>query len=239
MKHRALALQSSGLALLAILLAWASHKFPLLTWIAAAQRWVQDLGPTSILAYPLLYAGCNLLLLPAGILTIGAGFFFGLWWGFAIILLGNVLGAALAFLIARTVARRWVENRMMANLRWQAMDQVVGERGGKIVFLSQLHPLFPTSLLNYFYGITRLRFWSCLGWIALGQAPGLFLYVYLGTLGQFGVRFLSDRASFHFGSSSLLVGGLVITLGVTAALAQISIGLLREIDERVTALRTA
>lgn len=239
MKRRALFLQYGGLALLSLLLAWASQKFPFLTWIATVQRWVQDLGPASIVAYPLLYATCNVLLLPAGILTIGAGFFFGLWWGFALILLGNVLGAAIAFAIARTIARQWVERKMLANTRWQAMDQVVGERGGRIVFLSQLHPLFPTSLLNYFYGITRLHFWSCLGWIALGQIPGIFLYVYLGTLGQFGVRLLNNPASLDFGTSSLRIGGLVISLGITLVLARLSINLLQEIDERATALQTA
>ena len=237
MKRRALAIQYGGLSIVALLGALLIWKFPVLTWIATAQSWVQNLGLASIVAYPLLYATCNILLLPAGVLTVGAGFFFGLWWGFALILFGNVLGAAIAFTIARTVARQWVERKMLANTRWRAMDEVVGKRGGHIVFLSQLHPLFPTSLLNYFYGITRLPFWSCLGWITLGQIPGIFLYVYLGTLGQYGVRILNNPASLDFGSSSLWIGGLVISLGITILLAKYSINLLKEIDERALALQ--
>lgn len=239
MRNRALAIQNYGLGLAALLTAFIVWKFPVLQWIVSGQRWVQNLGPASILAYPLLYATCNVLLLPAGILTLGAGFFFGLWWGFAVILAGNLLGAAIAFAIARTVARKWVARRMLANRRWQAMDEVVGERGGRIVFLSQLHPLFPTSLLNYFYGITRLPFWSCLGWIALGQIPGIFLYVYLGTLGQFGLHLLNNPTSFSFGSSSLWIGGLVISFGITVLLAKFSISLLKEIDERALAMPPA
>ena len=239
MKRRALALQWTGCVLVGCLLIWVANRFPLLTWIANAQRWVQDLGPASVVAYPLLYASCNVLLLPAGVLTVGAGFFFGLWWGLIISLLGNVFGAAISFLIARTVARRWIERKLHSSSRWRAMDEVVGERGGQIVFLSQLHPLFPTSLLNYFYGITRLPFWSCLGWIALGQIPGLFLYVYLGTFGQYGIRLLENRSHFTFGSSSLWVGGLVISLGITIALARLSMSLLKDIDERASLLRAA
>jgi uncharacterized membrane protein YdjX (TVP38/TMEM64 family) len=60
--------------------------------------------------------------------------------------------------------------------------------GWKIILLTQLHPLFPTSLINYFYGLTRIRFWTYMFWVSVGRAPGLFLYVYLGTLGQLGLN---------------------------------------------------
>jgi uncharacterized membrane protein YdjX (TVP38/TMEM64 family) len=58
----------------------------------------------------------------------------------------------------------------------------------ELILLSQLHPLFPTSLMNYLYGLARIRLRTCLLWIAVGQAPGLFLYAYLGGLGQLGLR---------------------------------------------------
>ncbi|HEX8372326.1 MAG TPA: TVP38/TMEM64 family protein [Chthoniobacterales bacterium] len=239
MKRRALTIQYGGLALATLVLAWIAWKFPVLSWIANAERWVQSLGPASVLAYPILYASCNVLLLPAGLLVVGAGYFFGLWVGFLVVLAGNVLGAAIAFAISRTVARRWVETRMLANPRWQAMDEVVGERGGRIVFLSQLHPLFPTSLLNYFYGITRLPFWSCLGWIALGQAPGIFLYVYLGKFGHHGLQMLTDRSRFQLGQTGLWIGGLMAALALTIILARMSVNLLKEIDARASALRAS
>jgi len=63
----------------------------------------------------------------------------------------------------------------------------------KIILLSQLHPLFPTSLLNYFYGLTRIRFSSYMLWSSIGRIPGLFLYAYVGTLGQFAVRIMRGK----------------------------------------------
>jgi len=66
----------------------------------------------------------------------------------------------------------------------EALEPAVAREGWKIILLSQLHPLFPTSLLNYLYGLTRIRFRTCMLWVAIGQAPGLFLYAYVGTLGQ-------------------------------------------------------
>src|SRR6266567_4171048 len=73
-----------------------SRFFPIADLIAAAQKRVDDLGAWSVLCYPLLFAACNLLLLPGGLVSVGAGFFFGLWWGFFIVLLGNSIGAALS-----------------------------------------------------------------------------------------------------------------------------------------------
>jgi uncharacterized membrane protein YdjX (TVP38/TMEM64 family) len=64
----------------------------------------------------------------------------------------------------------------------------------KIILLSQLHPLFPTSLLNYFYGLTRIRFGSYMFWASIGRVPGIFLYAYVGTLGQFAVRIMRGKS---------------------------------------------
>ena len=126
--------------------------------------------------------------LPGGVLSIGGGFFFGLWWGFLIVLVGNVGGAAISFLISRSIGRRWLHRQLLRNPRLKALEPAVRREGWKIILLSQLHPLFPTSLLNYLYGVTPIRFRTCMLWVAIGQAPGLFLYVYLGTLRSIGVE---------------------------------------------------
>ena len=64
----------------------------------------------------------------------------------------------------------------------------------KIILLSQLHPLFPTSLLNYFYGLTRIRFSTYMLWASIGRMPGLFFYAYMGTLGQLAVRIMRGKS---------------------------------------------
>jgi len=76
----------------------------------------------------------------------------------------------------------------------RALGPAVERESWKIILLSQLHPLFPTSLLNYFYGITRIPFGSYMLWASIGRAPGLFLYVYAGTLGQFAVRIMRGKS---------------------------------------------
>src|SRR5207302_4124536 len=95
--------------------------------------------------------------LPGGILSIGSGFFFGLWWGFLIALIGNVAGAAISFLIGRTIGRRWLQRRLEKSKSLHVLEPAVEREGWKLILLSQLHPLFPTSLMNYLYGMTKIR----------------------------------------------------------------------------------
>jgi uncharacterized membrane protein YdjX (TVP38/TMEM64 family) len=165
--------------------------FPLTEFIdliAALQQSVMQWGVWSGICYPLLFALCNILLLPGGILCVGAGFFFGLWWGFVIVLLGNAIAAAFAFAFSRRVRQHWFRRKFSQNPLLRALEPAVEREGWKIILLSQLHPLFPTSLINYLYGLTRIRFGTYMLWTSIGRAPGLFLYTYLGTLGQYGLN---------------------------------------------------
>src|SRR2546428_4659998 len=180
-----------GALVLAIALAIALSLFlPVVNFIEALQQRVMSWGAWAAVCYPLLFALCNILLLPGGILAVGGGFFFGLWWGFLIVFAGNVVATAISFALSRSIARRWFQRKLSRNPTVRALGSAVERESWKIILLSQLHPLFPTSLLNYFYGLTRIRFSSYMFWASIGRIPGLFLYVYVGTLGQLAVRIM-------------------------------------------------
>ncbi|MGC2353560.1 MAG: TVP38/TMEM64 family protein [Candidatus Udaeobacter sp.] len=184
-----------GALVLAIALAIALSRFvPVANFIEALQQRVMSWGAWAAICYPLLFALCNILLLPGGILAVGGGFFFGLWWGFLIVFAGNVLATAISFALSRSIARRWFQRKLSGNLTVRALGPAVERESWKIILLSQLHPLFPTSLLNYFYGLTRIRFGSYMLWASIGRIPGIFLYAYVGTLGQFAVRIMRDKS---------------------------------------------
>src|SRR6478672_4526943 len=188
--RRAFFLQLTTIAVVVGGLLLLSHFFNVVGTMAGVQQRVMRWGPWGAVCYPLLFALCNLLLLPGGILCVGSGFFFGLWWGFFIVLVGNIIAAAVSFTIARSVGQQWFRNRISRHPKLAALVPAVEREGWKIVLLSQLHPLFPTSLVTYLYGLSRIPFRTYLLWIIIGRAPGLFLYVYLGTLGQFGLNLL-------------------------------------------------
>ena len=171
-----------------------SRFFPVVSFVEALQERVMSWGAWAGICYPLLFAACNILLLPGGVLAVGGGFFFGLWWGFLIVFAGNIVSTAISFSLSRFVARRWFQRKLSANPTLRALGPAVERESWKIILLSQLHPLFPTSLLNYFYGLTRIRFSTYMLWASIGRMPGLFFYAYMGTLGQLAVRIMRGKS---------------------------------------------
>jgi uncharacterized membrane protein YdjX (TVP38/TMEM64 family) len=225
-----LIIQVGGLALAIVVIFLLSSQYPVLNWIGDARKHIESLGLWSGIVYPIAYAVCNVLLLPGGILSIGGGFLFGLWWGFLIVLVGNLLGAAAAFCIARWLGRRRIEKLIHNSRRLSLIDRAIERHGWKIVVLSQLNPLAPSSLLNYLYGLTRVPLHRCLMWVALGQIPGLFLYSFIGTLGQFGIEMA--RGTKQPGLHDYLVwgSGFILTICTTYLLGRLAKRILAEVE---------
>jgi uncharacterized membrane protein YdjX (TVP38/TMEM64 family) len=191
---RAICWQGAALVSVIVVAIALSRFLPVVSFVETSQQRVMSWGAWGAVWYPLLFAACNILLLPGGILAVGGGFFYGLWWGFLVVLAGNLVATAISFALSRWIARRWFQQKLSRNPTLSALAPAVERESWKIILLSQLHPLFPTSLLNYFYGITRIRFGSYMLWASIGRAPGLFLYVYVGTLGQFAVRIMRGKS---------------------------------------------
>lgn len=228
--RRAIILQLCGLFVVGVLLFLLSRRFPVVETLAEVQQHVMRWGAWSAIWYPVLYACCNVLLLPGGVLSVGAGFFFGLWWGFLIALVGNVGGAAISFFISRSLGRQWLKRKLLRNRTLVALEPAIEKEGWKIILLSQLHPLFPTSLLNYLYGLTRIRFRTCMLWVAIGQAPGLFLYSYLGTLGQLGLNLARGKSHPRVIEYWVWLGGFASAAIILILLGRIALKLLQKVQ---------
>jgi len=211
-----------------VALVWLAQSAPFLGAVEETENVVRRWGALSIVVYPLLVMAATVLFLPGGVLSLGGGFFFGLWWGTALVLLGNLLGAAVAFWVGQRLGRRFVREKILCDDRWAALDRAIARRGPRIIFFSQLNPLFPTSLFNYLYGITKVGFWQCMKWVALGRLPGIFLYCYFGTLGQLGIRIMRGESAPGPVDYILWGGGLVLTIVVAAVLGQTATKVIEE-----------
>lgn len=160
---------------------FASFKFlPVDEWIEVIKEWIDSLGPWGPIAYILIYTVAAVFLLPGAALTPVAGFLFGLGWGTLWTIIASNLGANAAFLVGRYFARDFVSRKIEGNEKFSAIDSAVGREGWKMVGLTRLSPIFPFVLLNYAYGLTKVK-WSHYSMATLiGMLPGTVMYVYIG-----------------------------------------------------------
>ena len=214
--------QGTAVVAAIVLAVTLSRFFPVVSFVETLQERVMSWGAWAGICYPLLFAACNILLLPGGVLAVGGGFFFGLWWGFLIVFAGNIVSTAISFSLSRFVARRWFERKLSANPTLRALGPAVERESWKIILLSQLHPLFPTSLLNYFYGLTRIRFSTYMLWASIGRMPGLFFYAYMGTLGQLAVRIMRGKSYPRILEYWIWGGAFIITVLLLIVLGRVA-----------------
>ena len=178
-------------------------------------QWVDGLGIWGPVVFIAGYAGATVAFVPGSVLTLAAGAIFGLARGVAYVMTGATIGASLAFLVARYIARGAIDQRLQGNSRFAAIDRAVGREGRKIVFLLRLSPVFPFNLLNYALGLTNVRFVDYFV-ACLGMIPGSLLYIYYGKLAG-DVAQLAGGAAVGRGPEyyAVILLGLVATVVVT------------------------
>jgi uncharacterized membrane protein YdjX (TVP38/TMEM64 family) len=141
------------------------------------REWILSLGALGPLVYILIYIVAVVLAIPGSVITIMAGVIFGSVLGIATVSVGSTIGASLAFLVSRHIAREAIAQKFADNKKFHHLDQLTKEHGAIIVAITRLIPLFPFNLLNYGFGLTRVPFWTYVFWSWLCMLPGTVLYV--------------------------------------------------------------
>ena len=145
-------------------------------------EYIRGLGFFGVVLFIGLYITATVAFVPGSILTLGAGFVFGLGPGTAYVSIGSTIGATAAFLLGRSLFRDWITAKTEKNPRFASLDKAVAREGWKIVLLTRLSPVFPFNVLNYAYGLTRIKTLPYLLTSWIGMLPGTLLYVYIGSL---------------------------------------------------------
>ena len=193
--------------------------------------WVNELGPLAPVVFIAGYVVATVAFVPGSILTLAAGAIFGLLRGTIYVFIGATLGATAAFLVARYLARPMVERKLAGNERFQRIDRMVEQEGGKMVVLMRLSPLLPFNALNYALGISKVRFLDyVLG--CIGMIPGTLLYVYYGKLAgdltALGGRDVQRGPEYYL----VLALGLIATIAVAVLASRAGRRALKEGDAR-------
>ena len=191
-----------------------ARVLPIARWVTELEQLVRGAGAGGAALYAAVYVIAVLFFVPGSILTLAAGALFGVLWGTVIVSVASTTAAAIAFLIARYVARGAVERLAGRSPRFAAVDQAIREGGWRVVVLFRLSPVIPFSLSNYLYGLTPIAFGPYLlaSWIAM--LPATVLYVSIGAAGRAaagGHRSPAEWALIGVGLAATLVATVMIT----------------------------
>ncbi len=148
-----------------------------------ALDWISGLGPWGPVAFMAIYTLAVVLLVPASVFTLGAGFVYGLGWGSLYVMIAANLASTIAFLIARHLARDAVARRLEGYSWFRAIDEATAREGWKVVALVRLAPVFPFSIVSYAFGLTRVPFRGY-ALANLAMIPGTFMYIYFGSVAR-------------------------------------------------------
>ena len=140
--------------------------------------WVDGYGVAAPLVFIVVSSLLTGALFPGPLLAGASGLLFGTALGTPISIISATLGAALAFCLARRLARGAVEE--LAPPRVQRIRAWIGERGFLAVLDARLAPGLPYTLVNYAAGLAPIRLGAFVLATAIGCAPRAFAYTALG-----------------------------------------------------------
>ncbi len=147
---------------------------------AGAVAYVQGNPLVATAAFFGTYVIVTALSLPgAAVMTIAAGALFPFWWGLLIVSFASSIGATLAMLIARTLARDVVHRRFAAQLG--VVNEGLERDGSFYLFSVRMVPLIPFFVVNLVMGLTAipaLQFY----WVSqAGMLAATAVFVFAGT----------------------------------------------------------
>ncbi len=181
----------AGLIILIIsVLILAGFILPVADYVEKLLISIQKFGDWSVLLVGLLFIPACVFLVPGSILTMSTGFIASVHWpdnpvvaifvAVGAVSLGSTIGATLAFLLGRTVARNWVQHHIDSNKKFIAFDKAINIGGFRLMLLIRMAPFLPFNLLNYALGLTGISKKDYILGSWLGMLPATFLFVYLG-----------------------------------------------------------
>lgn len=145
-------------------------------------EWMDQQGPMAALLFIVLMAVFVVLCLPGIFMTIGAGFVFGVIEGTVYIVIGTVIGATLAFLIARHLFGERASKFILAHSNLHVVGNEMAKHDFKVVMLTRLIPFFPGKLSNYFFGLTSFSLRGYVLGSFVGFIPFSLHNAYIGSI---------------------------------------------------------
>ncbi|MDA3836095.1 MAG: VTT domain-containing protein [Nanoarchaeota archaeon] len=150
----------------------------------------------------LIIMECVFAPFPPLVIYIAGGIFFGGFIAGSLALVGNILGAAIAFKISHHYGKEKIASRIPKKTQ-ERFDRISRKHGPLAIFILRFNPITSSDLFSYLAGLSKMKFSKFLLATTLGLIPTIYLQTYLGS---------SIQANPFLATLSMLVGVLYFVL---------------------------
>ncbi len=200
-----------ALVLLSLAAAYHFGVFARVAQPKALAETLVEMGAWGYLAFIVAYTVLQPFGVPGTIFIVAAPLIWPWKTAFALSMLGTMGASVVGFSFARFMAKDWVSARIPARLR--KYDEALERSAFRTVVVLRLIFWMPQAL-HFFFGVSKVRFWTHFWGSFVGYVPPLLLVSYLG-----GVMF---DASGHLQPAAWpILAGLLIASLLIAVLARI------------------
>ncbi|MBI4040917.1 MAG: TVP38/TMEM64 family protein [Deltaproteobacteria bacterium] len=142
--------------------------------------WVKEHHWVAPWLYILLFTVGTVLCIPATFFSFLGGIGFDVTEGTLLSLLGSNLGAWACYFISRSLSKPFVEHYLAGSMEY--FIQRLSKKGFSVVVWIRLLPLFPYSLQNYAFGLSKVKWRDYFFGNLVGMFPWSFGLVTLGDI---------------------------------------------------------
>jgi uncharacterized membrane protein YdjX (TVP38/TMEM64 family) len=178
--------------------------------LQAIEAWIAQLGPWGMLAFVGILVVATSLLVPESLFALVAGALFGLAWGIGLMVIGNLLAAALQYALARRLLHAPIQRALESRPLLRAIQHAVIRDETRLQLLLRLTPLNP-AMVNYLLGAAGVRFPGFM-LASLLLASHFSIEVYLGHAGKQLVSKGFDHARAGWQHEALIYAGVALGL---------------------------
>ncbi len=156
---------------------WAVEYYHIFHRLTLLRGWIQSNGFLGILAFIGIFGVSFAFGVPAIALTVYAGTVFGTFSGLAASSAGATLGIAIAYVLSRFLARDMVEDWLGKKPFFIRIETLTEKYGWYMVAIIRFIPFIPAELVNYGFGLTKVKFIPYIICSFAAMLPWLFIYI--------------------------------------------------------------
>lgn len=152
------------------------------SFMALTEEYVLSKGGAGLFVFFVLSAFGTFFFVPRQLLSLVAGYFYGVWAALLVVSCGVGLGCLFSMGYGNFLAKKFFQKNMRKRIH--CLENIFTKSTFGIALGIRILPIGCNTLLNMLVGATKIPFWKFWAGSALGYIPQNFIFALLGSAGK-------------------------------------------------------